>query len=206
LRFLKVACLLLLVSCASQPTDDAPAKTDQTASIEGTVREAGSDIPVAGVSVFLVRTSDQLQIRATTDNEGRFTLQGLNAGRHLVALVREGYVVPGRQEISGYPYRVTEGERVQNAVFRMIPAGTIAGRVFREDGTPANRVEIQLLQQLYVMGQPQWSVVNRGQDLPSWLALDSTRVAVLTLGMALEGGAPSTPKLPQAEVEENLGR
>jgi len=162
LRFLKVACLLLLVSCASQPTDDAPAKTDQTASIEGTVREAGSDIPVAGVSVFLVRTSDQLQIRATTDNEGRFTLQGLNAGRHLVALVREGYVVPGRQEISGYPYRVTEGERVQNAVFRMIPAGTIAGRVFREDGTPANRVEIQLLQQLYVMGQPQWSVVNRG--------------------------------------------
>ena len=113
MRFLKVACLLLLVSCASQPTDDAPAKTDQTASIEGTVREAGSDIPVAGVSVFLVRTSDQLQIRATTDNEGRFTLQGLNAGRHLVALVREGYVVPGRQEISGYPYRVTEGERVR---------------------------------------------------------------------------------------------
>src|SRR4029079_2446123 len=26
-------------------------------------------------------------------------------------------------------------------------------------------------------------LVNRGQDLPSWLALDSTRVAVLTLGL-----------------------
>jgi hypothetical protein len=71
-------------------------------------------------------------------------------------------VVPGRQEISGYPFRVTEGQRVQNAVFRMIPAGTIAGRIFRPDGTPANRVEVQLLQSLYVMGQPQWSVVNRG--------------------------------------------
>ena len=94
MRLLKVACLLLLVSCASQPTGDAPAKTDQTASIEGTVREAGSDIPIAGVSVFLVRTSDQPQIRATTDTEGRFTLQGLNAGRHLVALVREGILAP----------------------------------------------------------------------------------------------------------------
>jgi len=153
---------LLLVSCAGQPTGDAPVSKEQTASIEGIVREAGSDIPIAGVSVFLVRTSDQLQVRATTDTEGRFSLQALNAGRHLVALVREGYVVPGRQEISGYPFRVTEGQQIQNAVFHMIPAGTIAGRVFRENGTPANRVEVQLLQQLYVMGQPQWSAVNRG--------------------------------------------
>jgi len=162
LRFLKVACLLLMVSCAGPPRSDAPANTEHTASIEGTVREAGSDIPIAGVSVFLVRTSDQLQLRTTTDTEGRFSLEGLNAGRHLVALVREGYVVPGRQEISGYPFRVTAGQRVQNAVFRMIPAGTISGRVFRSDGTPANRVEVQFLQNFYLMGQLQWSIVNRG--------------------------------------------
>jgi len=151
-----------MVSCTSSQPHDAPAKVEQTASIEGTVREAGSDVPIAGVSVFLVRTSDQVQVRTTTDTEGHFLLQGLNAGRHLVALVREGYVVPGRQEISGYPFRVTEGQRVHNAVFRMIPAGTLAGRVFRPDGTPANRVEVQLLQNLYLMGKPQWSVVNRG--------------------------------------------
>ena len=162
MRLLKVACLLLLASCAGTPKDPEHANVEQTASIEGTVREAGSDVPIAGVSVFLVRTSDQIQVRTTTDTEGRFSLQGLNAGRHLVALVREGYVVPGRQEISGYPFRVTKGQRVQNAMFHMIPAGTIAGRIFRPDGTAANRVEVQLLQNLYVMGQPQWSIVNRG--------------------------------------------
>src|SRR5215510_4465556 len=162
LRLPKLACLLLLVSCAGPPKGDAPASAEQAASIEGTVRELGSEVPIAGASVFLIRTSDQLQVRTTTDTEGRFSLQGLNAGRHLVALVREGYVVPGRQEISGYPFRMTEGQRVKNAVFRMIPAGTIAGRIFGPDGTPANRVEVQLLQSLYVMGQPQWSVVNRG--------------------------------------------
>jgi protocatechuate 3,4-dioxygenase beta subunit len=156
-----VACLLSLVSCG-EPSKDNASANEHTASIEGAIREAGSDVPIAGASVFLVRTSDLPQVRTTTDTEGRFSLQGLNAGRHLVALVREGYVVPGRQEISGYPFRVTAGEHIQNALFHMIPAGTVAGRVFHQDGTPANRVEVQLLQNLYLMGKQQWSVVNRG--------------------------------------------
>ena len=122
----------------------------------------GTDVPIAGVSLFLVRPSDQPPVRTTTDGDGRFKLEGLEAGRHLVGVVRDGYVVPGRQEISGYPFRVTEGQRVTDAVFQMIPAGIISGRVFDPDGKPANRVEVQLLQNLYLMGRPQWSLVNRG--------------------------------------------
>jgi hypothetical protein len=161
-RFLNLAFVVLLASCSHTP---APEKTEEkrpTATIEGVVRESGTEVPISNVSVFVVRTSDQPQIRANTDSDGRFALPGLNEGRHLVALVRDGYVVPGRLEISGYPFRVTAGQRVSNAVFHLVPTGTISGRVVGSDGRPARRVEVQFLQNLYLMGRQQWTAVNRG--------------------------------------------
>jgi hypothetical protein len=153
--------LALLTSCASS-TKNEDGTGEPTATIEGSVQEADSKVPISGVSVFAVRTSDQPQLRTSTDADGHFKLEGLPAGRHLIAVVRSGYVVPGRQEISGYPYTVSEGQQIRDAVFQMIPAGTISGRVFSSDGKPANHVEVQLLQSLYVLGHPQWSIVNRG--------------------------------------------
>src|SRR5688572_66043 len=151
-----------MVSCADSPDRGHQESAASAASIEGTVREAGSNKPIAGASVFLVRSLDQLQVRAITDPEGRFALSDLDAGRHVVAVTRDGYVVPNRQSSSGYPFQIKSGERLQNVVLSMIPAGSIAGRVFREDGTPAPRVEIQLLQNFYLLGHPQWSVVGLG--------------------------------------------
>jgi 5-hydroxyisourate hydrolase-like protein (transthyretin family) len=155
-------CLVLLASCSGESVPDKADVQPQRATIEGVVLEQGSEVPIANVSVFLVRTSDQPQIRTNTGSDGRFTLEGLDAGRHLVALVREGYVVPGRLEISGYPFRVTTGQRVSGVVFHLLPTGTISGRILGPEGKPAHSVEVQLLQNVYLMGREQWSVVNRG--------------------------------------------
>jgi Carboxypeptidase regulatory-like domain len=154
-------CVAMFASCASSP-ENANKTGRPTATIEGSVRESDSDVPISGVSVFAVRTSDQSQIRTSTDADGHFKLEGFPPGRHLIAVVRSGYVVPGRQEISGYPYTVTEGQEIRDAAVHMIPSGTISGRVLFPDGKPANRVEVQLLQNLYVLGHPQWTTVNRG--------------------------------------------
>ena len=115
---------IVLAACSGQPITDTKPNERQSATIEGIVREVGTETPVADVNVFVVRTSDQPQISTTTDADGHFALEGLDAGRHLVALVREGYVVPGRQEISGYPFRVTTAQRITNTVFHMVPTGT----------------------------------------------------------------------------------
>jgi hypothetical protein len=160
--FAKLACLALLTSCSPDPGSDTRLNERQTATIEGTVRETGTETPIAGVSVFLVRTSDQPQLRTTTDSDGHFILEGLDAGRHLVGMLRDGYVVHSRQEIAGYPFRVTTSQYIADTVFHMAPTATIAGRVFGADGMPAKRVEVQLLQNLYVMGRPQWTAVNAG--------------------------------------------
>ena len=160
--FLAVACLVFLVSCSGETGNTDSESQKPTGAIEGVVRELGTEIPIAGVSVFLVRTPNQPQLRTNSDADGRFSLESVEAGRHLVAVVREGYVVPGRLEISGYPFQLTAGQRIANTVLHMAPAGTIAGRVFAPDGKPANRVEIQILRSLHLMGRPQWSEVNKG--------------------------------------------
>lgn len=157
-----VVCLVFLACCSGQPGTTDSESQNPTGAIEGVVREAGTELPIAGASVFLVRPSDQPQLRTNSNADGHFVLEGVEAGRHLVAVVREGYVVPGRQEISGYPFRLSAGQRNAQTVFHMVPAGTITGRVFAPDGKPANRVEVQLLQSLYPMGRSQWSEVNRG--------------------------------------------
>jgi hypothetical protein len=151
--------LLLLVSCSGSPGEDASKNSTQ---IEGTVRESGSNVPIAGASVFLVRPLDQLQVRTLTDAEGKFSLRDLDAGRHLISASRDGYVVPGRQDFSGLPFEVPGGQRLENVVIPMNQTGIISGRVFRADGSPAPRVEIQLLQNLYLMGRAQWSAVTPG--------------------------------------------
>lgn len=156
------ACCFSFVTCAAEKGGDRPAAGSKTASIEGVVREQGTGATIAGASVFLVRASNQAQMRSTTDADGRFVLDGLEPGRHLVAVVREGYVLPGRQNISGYPYQLEKGQTLSNVELRLIPTGTIAGRVFGPDGKPANLVEVQLLQNVYLLGHPQWTLVDRG--------------------------------------------
>src|SRR5947207_12222060 len=117
-RFLIVASLALLASCAGKSTaDKVEVKGRQSATIEGVVREMGTEVPVSGVTVFLVRPADQPKVQTTTDGDGHFILEGLDQGRHLVALVRDGYVVPGRLEISGYPFRVATRQTVSGVVF-----------------------------------------------------------------------------------------
>ena len=155
---------VMLAACMAENEGDAPA-TAKTASIEGVVREQGTEATIVGASVFLVGGSDQPQSRANTDTDGRFALHGLEPGRHLVGVVREGFVIPERQNIAGYPYLMAPEEKLSNVVLYLIPSGTIAGRVLGSDGKPANHVEVQLLQNVYVMGQQQWTLIDRGGTL-----------------------------------------
>src|SRR5688572_23105930 len=158
LRFM--AFLLLLTSCSGD-RDGTPASgsTPSGASIEGFVREISTDRPIAGANVFIVRPPDQPQFRTTSDGDGRFVLPGVDGGTHLVGYSKEGYVAPGRLERTGSTIRVSPDERVENIILPLIAAGSLSGRVLKADGEPARRIEIQLLQSLYLMGQPQWTVV-----------------------------------------------
>jgi hypothetical protein len=84
-----------------------------------------------------------------------FVLSGFAPGRYVITAAREGYVSADRLEGAGQTYRVSGTEGVRDAVFELVPAGSIAGRVRKPDGTPAPKVEIQLLQNRFVRGHLQ---------------------------------------------------
>jgi hypothetical protein len=83
---------------------------------------------------------------AITDDEGRFTLATLPAGRFTLIVARATFVTsvygarrPGRP---GTSISVAEGQTVQNLVMRMWRGAVIAGTVRDEAGAPASNVEV----------------------------------------------------------------
>jgi Carboxypeptidase regulatory-like domain len=88
-----------------------------------------------------------------TDVEGQFAFANIPAGRYHVSVKKEGYV---RQEYGqknstspGTLIVISPGSPVQNLVFRLQPASTIAGAVRNEDGFPIANILIQALRRSY---------------------------------------------------------
>jgi protocatechuate 3,4-dioxygenase beta subunit len=148
--------ILFSASCSSTSAPDSGTVSDAPGlAIEGVVRQADSGNPISGAEVFVVSGSSAASQRTTTDADGKFVLTGFVPGRYVIAASREGYVAPDRLDVPGQIYRLTEQGAVRDAVFSLVPAGSLAGRVLKPDGQPAAKVEIQLLQNRYALGKLQ---------------------------------------------------
>src|SRR4051812_38793205 len=104
----------------------------EKAVIEGVVRTAGTNVPVAGAQVSVYPTAGGTSIQTTTNADGRFTLT-VNAGEYGMIATRQGYVAEeyGQRSSSGpgTVIAVAAGQRYANAIFQLTPTGTITGRV-----------------------------------------------------------------------------
>ena len=88
----------------------------------------------------------------TTAADGKFSFKNLAAGTYRVAATANGFVpmqygqrTPNSQ---GRPVYLIAGQTLQ-AAMRMIPTGTVSGRVFDENGQPATGAPVQLLRPIY---------------------------------------------------------
>jgi hypothetical protein len=63
---------------------------DETARIEGLVQERGTRTPIVGVNVYLVPSNDQ-RVKAVTDSEGRFIIEGVPSGKMHWIINLSGY-------------------------------------------------------------------------------------------------------------------
>ena len=154
---LAVASMTAFISCAPDAGQPLPAAQPQGGVIEGIVREIGTERPIAGATVYVVPSSNRPTPRTTTDAGGRFVLSGVEEGRHLITASRQGYVFPDRFEVSGSTFRVAGNPRIDAGSIYLVPAGSLTGRVSNPDGSPARKVEVQLLRNTYVMGRRQWT-------------------------------------------------
>lgn len=140
---------LMLLTAAVNGSAQSPAREqgEGTAVITGRVTVNGK--PAAGVVMTLSRIDPKRDesmglsqreplIKASTDNEGRYRLTGLQAARYRVAPFSPSHLSLMNEDYSGEARTVTpaDGETLQDIDFALVRGGVITGRVTKADGRP----------------------------------------------------------------------
>jgi hypothetical protein len=110
-----------------------------TASISGSVREAGSQAAIPDARVTL--SGPGVRESATTDAAGRFTFTGLLPGRYAFVVDKEGFAFD--QAIS--PRVAVVAGRASVAAIEMQRAAVIVGQVRDDRGNPRGGVSVHAL-------------------------------------------------------------
>lgn len=141
---LTLAALGVIVLAAQ--TRDSPVSARGTAVVTGTVLTDDPTPRPLGRAIVTIAGSELLTSRsAVTDDDGRFVIRNLPAGRVTVVAAKRGYVAsaygakrPGRP---GTPVGLAAGQSF-DATIRMSPAGVVTGliRDTRGDPVPGLRV------------------------------------------------------------------
>jgi len=138
----------------------------ESCTIEGQVVDAGTGEPLKKAHVMLQNPEDFEQRQtAVTDGSGRFRFADVRPGRYRLFGGRNGYARqeygqrrPGRP---GTVLTLAPGQQVTDILFRLVPAGVIAGRIYDEDGEPAAGTIVQAMQYRYFQGQRQLSAAQQ---------------------------------------------
>src|SRR5262245_39593436 len=134
--------LLLLVSLLQTPA----AQSDK-AVVQGVVTSMTTNAPIAGAEVLAISQSGQASQNrnVTTNEEGRFSLT-LDPGPYRLMVRQQGYVQQSLGQRSpaslGTPVALRAGETKRDAAFRLVPTGTIVGRIYDPDGRPLEGVRV----------------------------------------------------------------
>jgi hypothetical protein len=136
---------------ATPPRDQRTSIPTGTAVLAGVVTAADPGAPaIRTAQVAILGTENGLIRIASSDDDGRFVIAGLPAGRYLLSAKRSPFVdavygttQPGRP---GTAIALREGEQRTDIVLKMIRGAVISGTVTDEQGQPAVDVNVELSQ------------------------------------------------------------
>jgi len=114
--------------------------------------------PLKNATVQLSAEADREHTIATkTTADGRFALKNVPVGRYELTVSRNGYVTAKygqkKPRDPGAAFTLAAGEDRHDLMFNLIPAAVIAGRVFDEDGEPAQRTVVIASREVYSEGR-----------------------------------------------------
>src|SRR5579883_971207 len=127
----------------AQPQQQAPAAGN--GSISGTVTNSvtGAPLPRAHVEVFFLLTNSSQMFSATTDDQGKFAITALPAGRFILNVQRTGFVTPPNGNRLA-DTQLRPDEKKENLKFALTPTGGISGRVLDSGGGPIQGAIVSL--------------------------------------------------------------
>ena len=148
-----------------------PAQTG-TAAIRGRVVGADTGEPLRRVQIR-ASAAEMRQGRLTiTDEQGRFELKELPAGRYTLTATKGGFVTLSygqrRPQEAGRPIQLSEGQVIEKVDFNLPRGSVITGRVVDEFGEAVTGAMIQVTRYQFVAGQrrlaPVFPVFMNGTD------------------------------------------
>jgi hypothetical protein len=143
------AVVFFIATATSGLAQAAPAITPATVyRIAGTVVNAVTGEPVPRANVAVLSESNREMIESVvTDNEGRFSLEGLAAGKYPLTASKRGFLTGFFEEHDGgYSSAIVtgEGQETGDLVFRLSPGARLHGVVLGDGGDPVEGAQVML--------------------------------------------------------------
>jgi hypothetical protein len=161
LRALALCCLFVASTTAAEEpgqTSSSKARKEDECSIAGTVVTLAGGEPLRKTKITLQSVNDRTHsISAFTDSGGYFALRHLDPGGYKLRVSRVGFVTSDYgQRKPGDPGAILTlrpGQEINDLIFRLVPAGVIAGHILDEDGEPLPSMEMSALREVYIEGK-----------------------------------------------------
>jgi protocatechuate 3,4-dioxygenase beta subunit len=134
--------------------------------VSGIVVKMADGAPLRKVHLSLKSLDDPNRvIGAVTDADGRFALRDIDPGPYRLSVSRVGFVTEeyGQRKPTapGAVLTLQPGQQLKDLLFRLIPAGVIAGRIFDDDGEPLLSVAVEASRQVYSEGKRSRTTASR---------------------------------------------
>jgi len=161
---------LLLTTLLAQapPTAPQPAgdPSEPKCTLEGQVVSAASGAPLKHATLRLqpvIQGATQPETRtaytASTDAEGKFSMQHVAAGTYTLRADRAGYIGQNygarSATMAGSRLKLDDGQSMKDLVFKLVPQAMIFGKVIDDDGEPVSGVRLQMQRWAFVNGKKQ---------------------------------------------------
>jgi hypothetical protein len=137
-----------------------------TAVMAGRIVALDTGRPIGRARVIV--TGGGRPFSTTTDDEGRFRLDGLPAARYTITATKAGYVdgVHGQRRpgAPGTPVALADGQQVTDVTVGLMRGGVITGHVADEGGDPLAMAIVTVHRQQFVNGERQLTAAGVDQS------------------------------------------
>ena len=130
--------------CAQRAAKPAASPDPVRYRIGGVIVDATTETPIVGAELSI--TTAEVEMRVTSDEEGHFVFEGLEAGKYAVTASAPGYVTESYNEHRGYSTAIAVGEGLdsEHMLFRLHRQAVITGTVTDERGEAVRNAQVLL--------------------------------------------------------------
>jgi len=164
MRDISFALILGLAAAGAQ----TPPQPSATATVSGTVRDAGTGEPIPDAGIFATNPPAR-PVAAEVDSEGRYTLRGLTPGQ--IRITAQARLQFGPPLSTTKVITVSAGQELTSIDFQLRPNAEISGKVIDQNSEPVPGIGVFLVAREYSYGTLRYVYAGgaRTDDLGQYL-------------------------------------